>query len=170
MFFKLFHLNLEKSPFFQLFQLFQPFQPKWQPCGPYKGCLGLLIRKALIPKKLCTAFATIPAFAVDMSPTNCSFFVSCKNNGFSFNTVPTISPLGTRYIGHSSRKCTSSSTLPGQKGQKRCSFGVLGVVCLPFSMFKVLLESLNLVNDCLIAILLISWRYFSHPTCVLKSA
>ena len=73
-------------------------------------------------------------------------------------------------MGHSSRKCTSSSTTVGQKGQNRSSFGVLGLVCLNFSMFKRLLESLNFVSACLVVTFLISSRYFSHPISVLISA
>jgi hypothetical protein len=41
------------------------------------------------------------------------------------------------YAGHSSRKCFSSSTLLGQKGRKRKSFGIFGFECLPFCPNKV---------------------------------
>ena len=73
-------------------------------------------------------------------------------------------------MGQSSRKCTSSSTTVGQKGQNLSSLGVIGVVCLNFSMFKRLLDSLNLLSECLVAMFLISSRYFSHPISVLISA
>ena len=67
------------------------------------------------------------------------------------------------------RKRASSSTDSGQKGQKRRSLGVLGIVCLNFSIFKRLLDSLNLVKDCLTAVFSIWSRYASRPIPVLKS-
>ena len=81
-----------------------------------------------------------------------------------------ISSLGYAYMGQSIKKCTSSSTTVGQKGQNLSSLGVLGVVCLSFSMFKRLLDSLNFVSACLDAMFLISSRHFSHPISVLISA
>jgi hypothetical protein len=84
--------------------------------------------------------------------------------------ISIISFLGDTYIGQSSRKCTSSSTTVGQNGQNLFSFGVLGMVCLNFSMFNRLFESLNFVNDFLISLFFISCKYFSHPTFFLKRA
>jgi len=94
---------------------------------------------------------------------NCSIVVFWEKDGSLPTAASTIPTLGARYTGHSIRKCTSSSTLPGQNGQKRCPLGVFGTVCLPFSMFRTLLESLNFVSDCLNAAFFISCRYFSHP-------
>ena len=130
----------------------------------------MFIRKFLIPKKLSIVFATNWTFSGDMSSTNCAFGVSRENKGLSFITDDIISSLGFLYTGHSNRKCISSSTLFGQNGQNRFSFGVFGCVCLPFSMFRTLLESLNFVSDCLTGMLVISCRYFSHPDSVLRRA
>ena len=58
----------------------------------------------------------------------------------------------------------------GKKGQNCSSFGVLGLVCLNFSMFRRLLENLNFVSACVVVMFLISSRYFSHPISVLLSA
>ena len=43
---------------------------------------------------------------------------------------------GISYVGHSRRKCISSSTLSGQNGQNLFSLGVLGDMCLPFSILR----------------------------------
>ena len=74
------------------------------------------------------------------------------------------------YVGHSRRKCISSSTLSGQNGQNLCSLGVLGDLCLPFSMFRTWFERRYFVKDCLMVVFLISCKYFSQPSSVLKSA
>ena len=116
---------------------------------------GLLIRKPLISKKLCIVPATDWAAPGLISSTNCSSVAFCENDGSLPTAASSIPTLGARYTGHSRRKCTSSSTSPGQNGQKRCPLGVFGTVCLPFSMFRTLFESLNLVSDCLNAAFLI---------------
>ena len=70
----------------------------------------------------------------------------------------------------SKRKWYSSSTFPGQNWQKRSSFGVLGVVCLPVSMAKRWFESLNLATWERILKFLTFTKYFSIPISVLKVA
>ena len=86
---------------------------------------------------------------------NFDFWDSCIKCGLSFIIFLINSFLGTRYVGHSRRKCISSSTLVGQKGQNLSSFGVLGDVCLPFSILRVWFERRNLVKDCLTSVFFI---------------
>ena len=90
-----------------------------------------------------------------------------KRGFFSFVSLFIISFLGIRYIGQTRRKCTSSSTVLGQKGQNRFSFGVLGLMYLSFSVFRTLFESLNSVKDCL-TISIYHWNTRSRPPLVLR--
>ena len=128
------------------------------------------MRKPLISKKLWTVFATHWVFSGDISSMNFCLGDLVWKSGVIFSIFSIIWYLGYRYIGQFIRKCTSSSTAVGQKGQNRSSLGVLGLVCRSFSMLSRLLESRNLVKDCRTVVFLISSRYFSRPSSVLRSA
>ena len=145
---------------------------RWTLAGPchvlHAVLLGLLMRKFLISNKLWTVLAANWAFSGVMSSRNFCLGVFWLKFGFLFKNTPSILFLGVWYTGQVIRKCCSSSTDSGQNGQKRRSLGVLGVVCRNFSMFKRLLDSRNLVNDCLILVFVISSRYFSRPISVLN--
>jgi len=67
---------------------------------------------------------------------------------------------------HSITKCFSSSTVLGQKGQKRKALSILR--CLPFSIINWWFESLSLVSTMRSSILRISLRYGSIPGHVLR--
>ena len=64
------------------------------------------------------------------------------------------------------RKCFSSSTSLGQKGQNRAFFSIFR--CLPFSIINEWFESLSFVNAVRSSMLRISLRYCSYPREVLK--
>ena len=126
----------------------------------YRCPLGDLERNSLISKNVCIALLSRRTFSGLIRSINCLFLPLLLKDGLSFVRLSIISFLGIRYIGQTRRKCTSSSTVLGQKGQNRFSFGVLGLVYLSFSMFRTWFESLNLVKDCLTISFLISRRYF----------
>ena len=66
------------------------------------------------------------------------------------------------------RKCTSVSTVSGQNGQNRFSFGIL--VKRPTSIIKLWFDSLNFVICILAEVFLISERYCSYPIYFLNRA
>ena len=67
---------------------------------------------------------------------------------------------------HSSKKCFSSSTLLGQKGQNRAFLSIFR--CLPFSIISGWFESLSFVNAVRCSTFWISLRYCSYPSDVLR--
>ena len=73
------------------------------------------------------------------------------------------------YTGHERRKCASSSILWGQKGHTRSS-RFSRPWWRPTSIINLWFESLNLVTQFLIKVLLISDKYGSRPVCFLKRA
>ena len=78
-----------------------------------------------------------------------TFSLSDKGGAVRFSMLFINSFRGIMYIGHSRRKCISSSILSGQKGQNLFSLGVIGDECLPFSMLRTWFERRYFVNDCL---------------------
>ena len=116
-------------------------------------------------------FAIIMVFSLVINFTNLSLLVvSVAFSVFLAGSMSCNFFLSCLYVGHFNIKCSSSSTCVGQKGQNLISFGVIGVVCLPFSMLRIWFDSLNFVSVCLSVVLLMVWRYFSHPTSVFISA
>ena len=134
----------------------------------HMGLLGLAVRNFLISNIFKTNLLTILAFSVFISSINCSFWLCSHTKELTENTDFNISSLGSRYVGQVKRKCTSSSTLVGQNGQNLSSLGVLGEVYLPLSIFKVWLESRNLVSAFLALMILTSSREFFETNVLLE--
>ena len=114
-------------------------------------------------------FAISVVFSCVIILINFSVLESCRNCCLFAKTIFSILFLICSYVGHSIKKCTSSSTDFGQKGQNLISLGVLGVLCRPFSISKKWLDSLNFVIDCRAVVFFIVWRYSSQPISVLSN-